>query len=428
VTAEIALMNKTAVALAADSAVTIESGTGLKVFRTVNKLFTLSKYHPVGVMIFGGASLNGVPWETIVKAYRQELRDQELSTIDEYARHFFEYLDGARNLFPGDQQVRTFSLVLEREINEIRRDIDERVRQQFETAGAVGTDEIKAIVSNTIKDHHDRWTGAEELPDLPQGYADSVKQAYRDAAKQIYGKVLEKLPLTAADKRRLEALPALFVTRDVFNDSPSGVVVAGFGQDQLMPSLVGYSVDYVVENRVKRSLHQETEITHTNPAVMTPFAQSEMVSTFMEGFDPQLRAIVEQYVRQLLENASGVVLGHVGSTASSVPINTLEADLKKLVQTAAESFEGVMSELGRRHAQPIIYTVAVLPKDELAAMAEAMVNLTSFKRKVSLDEVETVGGEIDVAVISRGDGFVWIKRKHYFDLDRNPLWLQNYYR
>jgi hypothetical protein len=57
-----------------------------------------------------------------------------------------------------------------------------------------------------------------------------------------------------------------------------------------------------------------------------------------------------------------------------------------------------------------------------------MVNLTSFKRKVSLDEVETVGGEIDVAVISRGDGFVWIKRKHYFDLDRNPLWLQNYYR
>jgi hypothetical protein len=47
-TAEIAIMNKTAVALAADSAVTIEQDKGQKIFNTVNKLFTLSKYHPVG--------------------------------------------------------------------------------------------------------------------------------------------------------------------------------------------------------------------------------------------------------------------------------------------------------------------------------------------------------------------------------------------
>ena len=50
-TAEIAIMNKTAIALAADSAVTI--GRGKKIFNTVNKLFTLSKYHPVAIMIYG---------------------------------------------------------------------------------------------------------------------------------------------------------------------------------------------------------------------------------------------------------------------------------------------------------------------------------------------------------------------------------------
>ena len=47
-------------------------------------------------------------------------------------------------------------------------------------------------------------------------------------------------------------------------------------------------------------------------------------------------------------------------------------------------------------------------------MAEALVNLTSLKRRVSMEE-ESVGGPIDVAVISKGDGFIWIKRKHYFD-------------
>jgi hypothetical protein len=49
-TAEIAIMNKLAVALAADSKVTI--GSGNKTFDTVNKVFTLSKIHPIGLMIF----------------------------------------------------------------------------------------------------------------------------------------------------------------------------------------------------------------------------------------------------------------------------------------------------------------------------------------------------------------------------------------
>ena len=60
-----------------------------------------------------------------------------------------------------------------------------------------------------------------------------------------------------------------------------------------------------------------------------------------------------------------------------------------------------------------------LPKEELAEMAETLVNLTSFKRRVT-PEAETVGGPIDVAVISKGDGLVWIKRKHYFVPELNP--------
>lgn len=71
--------------------------------------------------------------------------------------------------------------------------------------------------------------------------------------------------------------------------------------------------------------------------------------------------------------------------------------------------------------------VAALPKDELAAMAESLVNLTSFKRKMSMD-AETVAGPIDVAVISKGDGFIWIKRKHYFERELNPQFFANYYR
>ncbi len=59
-------------------------------------------------------------------------------------------------------------------------------------------------------------------------------------------------------------------------------------------------------------------------------------------------------------------------------------------------------------------------------MAESLVTITSLKRKFTL-EAETVGGPIDVAVISKGDGFIWIKRKHYFEASSNPQFFANYY-
>jgi hypothetical protein len=58
-------------------------------------------------------------------------------------------------------------------------------------------------------------------------------------------------------------------------------------------------------------------------------------------------------------------------------------------------------------------------------MAESLVAITALKRRVTLG-AETVGGPIDVAVISKGDGFIWIKRKHYFDMSYNESFTLKY--
>lgn len=62
-----------------------------------------------------------------------------------------------------------------------------------------------------------------------------------------------------------------------------------------------------------------------------------------------------------------------------------------------------------------------MPKQELSYAAEAFISLTSVKRRVSSQQ-ETVGGPIDVAIITKNEGFVWIKRKHYFDMEINPMY------
>ena len=72
-TAVVGILNKQAVALAADSAVTIGGTNGRKIFNKANKVFTLSKRHPVGIMIYNSASFMLTPWETIIKVYRKQL-------------------------------------------------------------------------------------------------------------------------------------------------------------------------------------------------------------------------------------------------------------------------------------------------------------------------------------------------------------------
>src|SRR3954451_17661069 len=90
-TAEIALMNKQAVAMAADSAVTLSGERGPKIFASANKIFALSKYEPVGVMVYGDAEILRTPWETAVKAYRRHLGRSRFDTLEQYADHFIDY-------------------------------------------------------------------------------------------------------------------------------------------------------------------------------------------------------------------------------------------------------------------------------------------------------------------------------------------------
>jgi len=87
--------------MAADSAVTLQLPGGQKIYNTVNKLFALSKYRPVGVMVYGSGDFMRIPWETIIKVYRSELRDKGYPRLEEYASHFLEFFQWEASLFPG---------------------------------------------------------------------------------------------------------------------------------------------------------------------------------------------------------------------------------------------------------------------------------------------------------------------------------------
>lgn len=116
--AVIAIMNKHGVALAADSAVTISGGEEKKIYQNANKIFTLSKYNPVGVMVYSSATFMDTPWEVILKVYREQLNDKSFKTVESYCQDFIEFLKSKSFYSQEEEQREThkrkiFQLIIE---------------------------------------------------------------------------------------------------------------------------------------------------------------------------------------------------------------------------------------------------------------------------------------------------------------------------
>ena len=105
-TAEVAVLNREAVAIAADSAVTFSAPERdeRKIYNTANKIFVLSESEPVAAMIYGSGSFGPFPWETVVKEYRRIRGMTPRPTVEEYAADFTSYLSTIVPEISGDYQ------------------------------------------------------------------------------------------------------------------------------------------------------------------------------------------------------------------------------------------------------------------------------------------------------------------------------------
>lgn len=278
-----------------------------------------------------------------------------------------------------------------------------------------------------------KLTPSQRFPLFSKDNLDSCAKGYAPIIQSVLDEVFERLPLSDCKEQFVQLGTQLLCKKYVCPDY-TGVVIAGFGERDLFPSLLAFECDGIVDKRLRFVDTKKVQIgpsySDLPSAQIIPFAQCEMVYRFMDGIDPHYRSALLDYVSDTLLKGYA---DHVTDVLSGkVPEETLKAlspDLTncrdKLMTDFRETLNGYEVE---KYSAPVIGSVATLPRGDLAAMAEALVNLTAFKRRVSADETETVSPPIDVAVISKGEGFIWIKKKQYFQPGLNPDFLSQYYR
>lgn len=415
-TAVIGVLNKSAVALAADSAVTISGPNGHKIYNTANKIFRLSKYHPIAIMLYNSAYFMMTPWELIIKLYRDQLADRHFNTVKEYQEDFINYVKNTTDFSSKKAQKLVYQNLAVSFLNMLTTEAitgnDYSSIQEEEKAAAILGD-----VEKKIEEYLEYYKGHPLFADF-ENFEDQdvfIKEfetEFNAALNTIFTSNGYVLPIDLTSKLR-RALLGYIRLKHFGITGWTGLVFAGYGEQEIYPSCVHIKVGEFFRGKLRYEYDEEQSVVINDDinGAVRPFAQTDVIHTLISGIDPQLENIYRDTFKKFYEKFDAFYKqAYPEITADSSTID-VESLYKEYVQE--------MDNIQRRdYIQPTMNTVSILNKEDLAEMAESLIYITYLKRRISSAE-ESVGGPVDVALISKGDGFIWLKRKHYFKPELN---------
>ena len=422
VTAEIAVLNKNAVALAADSAITASLITGKKISTSGNKLFALSYRHPVGIMIYNNTLLMEMPWETIIKTFRKTIPRTGFNTLEEYANKLIAFIETNYDLFPEEMRDRFATSFISAAFINVRSEIDSKVKAQIEKLGKIDDKSIESIVISVIDEFATKWENEKALPSLSIDQCRSVLLKKRPIFDQCVQNMFKNIQIPQDSLNKLFDVAVYNVLKATRNDLNTGVVIAGYGEKEFLPSAISFTVDGIVDVKLMVCIKNTLKIDNYFSNLIIPYAQRDMVELFVRGVDTQYINEQKTKLNKMVNDYASKVVDII-----NLPEGDAKTKIKNQILDVGTTLQNGYNQSMEAYIQTqfvssISNVVSLLQKDQLAQLAESLVTLTCQKRQFSTSE-ETVKPPVDVAVISKGDGFIWIQRKHYFKTELNPQYL-----
>ena len=423
-TSEVVLMNRQAVAMAADSAVTISGDRYLKTYQSVDKLFPLVEGQPVAVMIYNNAEIMSTPWETVISLYRDQSKGRPLETVAAYAEDFMEFLSGNPDLFPATHQDTEFYKLVAVVFTVIAEEFDYQVHKFSESASGSVRDHVSSIFEFVVGQIHADYqcypdqSPRADLACFPGGMEEQIRRRYSADIEQLSVSLTSSLQrefaglsITDTTRQRLREIGVFAATKDAFFEHYTGVVFAGFGTREKFPSMRSYLASSVILGILKRKSDRKADISADSGPVFQPFAQDRMIKTFLTGMDEYLRSFIAS---ESLKLTMGLVTDIVrrAPNLSDTQRNQIlnEYGENNLQHALLEFYRSIENYQYAVHTAPILRAVNSLPRKELGETAASLIKLNSFQQKV-MNSIETVGGPVDVAVITRNGGLEWSREK-----------------
>ncbi len=375
------------------------------------------------------------PWEVVVKMYRNQLNNKSFGTVSDYQADFINYLKSknyfstivgiTRSLNSSYYKIFNHFLSISIQITS-NQNADYANITDNERATRI-LPNLKSILQeniNTLKTspNHlggfDMWTDGEirNIIDTIAPVEIAINN-YSRLADIVRGDVVT-IQLFS------EYIKSYLKSGDFRLSNSSGLVFIGFGEDEIYPHCTCSELAEVLDDKIRWKIASDIVINEDQSSAIQAFAQGDDISNIIDGIHPTYASQFYDQIGLLLSNYNKTLANLVSSVDPGLASQIISIDTQPLVQNLMQQMTAFQSHFS---TNPTINAVRLFSKEDLAELAESLIYLTYLKKRMTFTD-ETVSKPVDVAIISKGDGFVWIKRKFYFEQDLNPHFLRNHYK
>lgn len=428
-TAVVGILNKRGAAIAADSAVTRTRYNNRKITKNGNKMIRLSNCVPISVMLTGNGDYLRTQWDIIIRHYRQHRGDIPHQTVEACVHDFFRYIADNHLFCEEEVTKRWIKYNLEQLFDHADSDVDFKVKERDDDNRLKSPKTYLKSFLTQLRRYRTNWlkTGlCEQFKDYtPEQFhvfiGDIITVYLSEKEYQEDGFNFNNFPkdFLASLQDDLEStLMVRLTTRRYHDDGSAELVFTGFGTDQEYPSLVSTVVFEGFDNRVSYHILPEDIIciSDENPVAICPFAQKDVIKSLLRGLHVDYSRIVAKAMRDIY-------------TPFGNDIFDINEDDKEFENFNFMEFQMMLQEVKTDDLDKKFYNANVryLNKKQhkweknledydllaMAALAQSLIELTGFHRILTFSQ-EGVGGPVDLAVITKNEGFTWLSRKSWY--------------
>ena len=390
----VCVINRNGIALAADSAGTF---TGNKMFyNSMNKVFSLSKKNICGAITYGTTVVYNVSIEQILKEFSVYLDSQkEIEDFFEILPLFEKFIQDNNLYYKFDAAENLYCSGI----------IKSRVVLWGNKIKAVINDEDATKKIDDILEELNREIQPSEMVenfDVSSYISIKYKKQYEFFVNMVVPELKNFIP----QKERLWTYLSFWLNLPLKNETDNilGLFFAGYGTKDAFPKYVHIELLKVISGKMKYNLIEKYAESESNSKIC-PLAQKDVILTFCRG-------ISGTFINYIPQKTTSLINEKIDSLPATYS-DKQKDELKKIFGSCErEMVKSISSLIQKENVDPLFNSVQLIPLSEMAFLAENLVNITSLRRMFAIDGFQqTVGGPTDVAVISKGDGFVWVKSK-----------------
>lgn len=179
------------------------------------------------------------------------------------------------------------------------------------------------------------------------------------------------------------------------------LVFAGYGEDEAYPSICQYEVTGINKSKLQWQLSGSANISGEQESNIFTSGQSDIIDAIELGIQNERIGIIRKRFQTLIEDL--LTQNLLDSLIGKIDYPTIRQEVADLIR-----------ESGKEHLRQHLEAIKQFDLQKMACLAENLIKATELHRKITFRQ-EGVGGLIDLAVITREDGFQWLNRKSWYE-------------